>query len=63
MRPTPNRRLTAAGALIAAAALLSVGVQVGTASAQPSVTPAAPAAGKADPGALPKTLSPPNGPN
>ncbi|MFE4539720.1 M4 family metallopeptidase [Streptomyces scopuliridis] len=58
MRPTLSRRATATGALIAAAALLTVGVQTGTASAQPDSAPAAPVAGKADPGALPRTLSP-----
>ncbi|MEV7871629.1 M4 family metallopeptidase [Streptomyces sp. NPDC088124] len=60
MRPThrPRRRATATGALIAAAALLTVGVQAGTAAAQPDSAPAAPVAGKADPGALPRTLSP-----
>ncbi|MGW6604662.1 M4 family metallopeptidase [Streptomyces sp. NPDC055036] len=58
MRPTLSRRATATGALIAAAALLTVGVQAGTASAQPDGAPAAPVAGKADPGALPRTLSP-----
>ncbi|MFF3750952.1 M4 family metallopeptidase [Streptomyces sp. NPDC002018] len=58
MRSTPNRRATATGALIAAAALLTVGVQAGTASAQPDSAPAAPVAGKANPGALPRDLSP-----
>nr|WSZ98597.1 M4 family metallopeptidase [Streptomyces sp. NBC_00857] len=58
MRPTPSRRASAAGALIAAAALLTVGVQAGTATAQPDSAPAAPVAGKADPGALPRSLSP-----
>ncbi|MEV6421381.1 M4 family metallopeptidase [Streptomyces sp. NPDC051662] len=58
MRPTLSRRATATGALIAAAALLTVGVQAGTAAAQPDGAPAAPVAGKADPGALPRTLSP-----
>ena len=58
MRPTPSRRASAVGALIAAAALLTVGVQAGTATAQPDSAPAAPVAGKADPGALPRSLSP-----
>ncbi|MFF1417168.1 M4 family metallopeptidase [Streptomyces sp. NPDC058280] len=58
MRSTPSRRATATGALIAAAALLTVGVQAGTATAQPDTAPAAPVAGKADPGALPRDLSP-----
>ncbi|GGU44276.1 M4 family metallopeptidase [Streptomyces lavendofoliae] len=59
MRSTPSRRATATGALIAAAAMLTVGVQSGAATA--ADTPAAPkaqAAGKADPGSLPADLSP-----
>ncbi|ORT55436.1 M4 family metallopeptidase [Streptomyces sp. CB03238] len=62
MRSTPSRRATATGALIAAAAMLAVGVQTGAATA--ADTPAAPsapkaqAAGTADPGALPADLSP-----
>ncbi|MFE7125470.1 M4 family metallopeptidase [Streptomyces sp. NPDC057617] len=58
MRSTPSRRATATGALIAAAALLSVGLQAGTATAQPESAPAAPVAGKADPGAQQRALSP-----
>lgn len=58
MRPTPSRRITATGALIAVTALLAVGVQAGSAAAAPDPAPAAPVAGKADPGALPKALSP-----
>ncbi|MFD3523007.1 M4 family metallopeptidase [Streptomyces sp. NPDC058653] len=58
MRPTPSRRITATGALIAVTALLAVGVQAGTAAAAPDSAPSAPVAGKADPGALPKALSP-----
>ncbi|MEE1791666.1 M4 family metallopeptidase [Streptomyces sp. BE308] len=60
MRSTPSRRATATGALIAAAALLAVGVQSGTATATPGSAPgAAPAAAsKADPGSLPVKLSP-----
>lgn len=58
MRPTPSRRATATGALIAVTALLAVGVQAGSAAAAPDPAPAAPAAGQADPGALPKALSP-----
>ncbi|MFD9224111.1 M4 family metallopeptidase [Streptomyces sp. NPDC060064] len=60
MRPTPRRRTTATGALIATAALLAVGFQTGTSSAEPAATaaPAAARAGKADPGALPLNLSP-----
>ncbi|MYZ36817.1 M4 family metallopeptidase [Streptomyces sp. MnatMP-M17] len=58
MRSTPSRRATATGALIAAAALLTVGVQAGTASAQPETAPAAPVAGQANPGAQERALSP-----
>ncbi|MDQ1008197.1 Zn-dependent metalloprotease [Streptomyces sp. V4I23] len=58
MRPTHRRRATATGALIATAALLAVGFQTGTSAAQPVAAPAAAKAGKADPGALPKNLSP-----
>ncbi|MFI9625578.1 M4 family metallopeptidase [Streptomyces sp. NPDC052042] len=57
MRSTPSRRATATGALIAAAALLAVGVQAGTATATPSDTAAAATAG-AKFGALAKQLSP-----
>ncbi|WP_405998365.1 M4 family metallopeptidase [Streptomyces sp. NBC_00829] len=60
MRPTPRRRTTATGALIATAALLAVGFQTGTSSAEPASTaaPAAAKAGKANPGALPLNLTP-----
>ncbi|MFK4223300.1 M4 family metallopeptidase [Streptomyces sp. NPDC019890] len=60
MRPTPRRRATATGALIATAALLAVGFQTGTSAAEPASTaaPAAAKAGKANPGALPLNLSP-----
>ncbi|MFF1648181.1 M4 family metallopeptidase [Streptomyces sp. NPDC058240] len=59
MRSTPSRRATATGALIAAAALLAVGVQTGTATATPSsATAANAAAAGADHGALAKQLSP-----
>ncbi|PRH78912.1 peptidase M4 [Streptomyces solincola] len=59
MRPTPSRRATATGALIAAAAMLAVGVQTGSATAEaPQAAPKAQAAGNADPGALPAVLSP-----
>ncbi|MFJ8748029.1 M4 family metallopeptidase [Streptomyces sp. NPDC102441] len=60
MRPTPSRRATATGALIAAAALLAVGMQGGAATAAPDGATAAPAAAVkgADPGALPAKLSP-----
>ncbi|HZX38848.1 MAG TPA: M4 family metallopeptidase [Streptomyces sp.] len=60
MRPTHRRRTTATGALIATAALLAVGFQSGTSAADTASTtvPAAAKAGKADPGALPLTLTP-----
>lgn len=59
MRSTHSRRATATGALIAAAAMLAVGIQTGTATATPAAGPvAAPAATKADPGSLPAQLSP-----
>ncbi|MCK8677542.1 M4 family metallopeptidase [Streptomyces lichenis] len=59
MRPTPSRRATATGALIAAAAMLAVGVQTGSATAEaPQAAPKAQVAGNADPGALPAVLSP-----
>ncbi|WP_405938926.1 M4 family metallopeptidase [Streptomyces sp. NBC_00726] len=59
MRSTHSRRATATGALIAAAALLAVGVQTGPASAAPdNGTTRTATAGKANPGALPKQLSP-----
>ncbi|MEV7055382.1 M4 family metallopeptidase [Streptomyces microflavus] len=61
MRSTPSRRATATGALIAAAAMIAVGLQSGSATATP--TSAAPAGGitagtQADPGSLPAKLSP-----
>ncbi|MGW8883535.1 M4 family metallopeptidase [Streptomyces sp. NPDC055749] len=59
MRSTHSRRATATGALIAAAAMIAVGIQTGTATATPGSGPiAAPAAAKADPGSLPAPLSP-----
>nr|WTB33797.1 M4 family metallopeptidase [Streptomyces sp. NBC_00830] len=59
MRSTPSRRATATGALIAAAALLAVGVQTGTATASPdTAASAAPAATQVNHGALAKQLSP-----
>ncbi|MEU0084248.1 M4 family metallopeptidase [Streptomyces sp. NPDC006274] len=58
MRPTHRRRATATGALVAAAAMLAVGFQTGASAAAQPTTPAAAKAGKADPGALPKSLSP-----
>ncbi|MYW32920.1 M4 family metallopeptidase, partial [Streptomyces sp. SID2119] len=61
MRSTPSRRATATGALIAAAAMIAVGLQSGSATATPAS--AAPVGGitagsKADPGSLPAKLSP-----
>ncbi|MFJ6573702.1 M4 family metallopeptidase [Streptomyces sp. NPDC091292] len=50
------RRRAAGGALVAVAALLAVAVQTGAATAD--ANPAAATARKADPGALPKNLSP-----
>ncbi|WP_327353333.1 M4 family metallopeptidase [Streptomyces sp. NBC_01304] len=55
MRRTSHRRVTAAGALATAAAMLVLGVQSGAATAGPS---SAPVAGKVDKGALPAKLSP-----
>ncbi|CAL9544969.1 M4 family metallopeptidase [Streptomyces sp. enrichment culture] len=60
MRSTPSRRATATGALIAAAAMLAVGVQTGSATADGWGNPAPQrqAAAQADPGSLPADLSP-----
>ncbi|MFF7251917.1 M4 family metallopeptidase [Streptomyces microflavus] len=61
MRSTPSRRATATGALIAAAAMIAVGLQSGSATATPtSITPVGgiTAGTKADPGSLPAKLSP-----
>ncbi|MEN8650800.1 M4 family metallopeptidase [Streptomyces sp. 21So2-11] len=61
MRPTTPRRrnrATATGALIAATALLAVGVQAGAASASPDSGAATKAAAQPNPGALPAKLSP-----
>ncbi|MGW6391573.1 M4 family metallopeptidase [Streptomyces sp. NPDC055103] len=60
MRSTPSRRATATGALIAAAAMLAVSVQTGSATAADSPWSAAPAQqGTAvNPGKLPADLSP-----
>jgi Zn-dependent metalloprotease len=58
VRPTHRRRATATGALIATAALLAVGFQTGTSAAAQPAAPTAAKAAKADPGALPKSLSP-----
>ncbi|MEU8890599.1 M4 family metallopeptidase [Streptomyces sp. NPDC048442] len=59
MRSTHRKRATASGALLAAAALLAVGVQSGTATADnaPSAAPKG-AAAKANPGAQPAKLTP-----
>ncbi|GHA74359.1 M4 family metallopeptidase [Streptomyces termitum] len=60
MRSTPSRRATATGALIAAAAMIAVGVQAGSASADIGwpVAPQAQAGNGANPGKLPADLSP-----
>ncbi|MER5496355.1 MULTISPECIES: M4 family metallopeptidase [unclassified Streptomyces] len=59
MRSTPRRRATSTGALIAAAALIAVGVQAGTATATPgSDNSAVPAYAGVDQGSLAKQLSP-----
>ncbi|MFG3036114.1 MULTISPECIES: M4 family metallopeptidase [unclassified Streptomyces] len=59
MRSTPSRRATATGALIAAAAMLTLGVQSGPAAADTfAAAPQALSAGKANPGKLPADLSP-----
>lgn len=68
MRPThrPRRRATATGALLAVAAMLTVGVQAGPAAARPddaptavpALAPANVAARDAAPGSLPRSLSP-----
>ncbi|WP_455360904.1 M4 family metallopeptidase [Streptomyces sp. SYSU K21746] len=57
MRPTPHRRGTAIGALVAAAAMLAVGIQAGTATAD-NPSGRAPAAAEPNPGALPAKLTP-----
>ncbi|MFD7259540.1 M4 family metallopeptidase [Streptomyces sp. NPDC059874] len=56
MSPTPQRRATAVGALVAAAALLAVGIQATTATADATASKA-PAAAKSNPGAANRTLS------
>ncbi|MFK0231647.1 M4 family metallopeptidase [Streptomyces vinaceus] len=55
MSHTPHRRATAAGALVAAAALLAVGIQAGTASADATASQAPSA--KPNPGAAAVNLS------
>ncbi|WP_424211702.1 M4 family metallopeptidase [Streptomyces sp. BI20] len=57
MSPTPQRRATAAGALVAAAALLAVGIQTGSASATADNTGQAVSA-RSNPGAASVKLSP-----
>ncbi|MFJ3199685.1 M4 family metallopeptidase [Streptomyces sp. NPDC086989] len=57
MSPTPHRRASAAGALVAAAALLAVGIQAGTASADATASQARTAA-QPNPGAAAVSLSP-----
>ncbi|MET9463233.1 M4 family metallopeptidase [Streptomyces sp. NPDC006544] len=56
MSPTPQRRATTAGALVAAAALLAVGIQTGTATADVTASQAASVA-QANPGAANRALS------
>ncbi|MFJ4778342.1 M4 family metallopeptidase [Streptomyces sp. NPDC088762] len=56
MSPTPHRRATAAGALVAAAAMLAVGIQAGTASADATASQARTAA-QPNPGAANRALS------
>lgn len=56
MSPTPHRRATAAGALVAAAALLAVGIQTGSASADATASQARTAA-QPNPGAANLALS------
>ncbi|MEV7173289.1 M4 family metallopeptidase [Streptomyces sp. NPDC093224] len=56
MRSTPQRRATAAGALVAAAALLAVGIQTGTATADATASQA-PKAAQANAGAANRVLS------
>ncbi|MFI2208330.1 M4 family metallopeptidase [Streptomyces sp. NPDC020141] len=58
MRSTPRRRTTATGAFIATAALMAVALQAGVPAAAAPAAPTAAQAGKADPGALPLSLTP-----
>ncbi|MEV0281505.1 M4 family metallopeptidase [Streptomyces sp. NPDC050610] len=60
MRRTPHRRAMATGALVAAGAMIAVGVQAGSATARPDDASAAggKVIAKADPGAQPVKLSP-----
>ncbi|AWZ06195.1 MULTISPECIES: M4 family metallopeptidase [unclassified Streptomyces] len=56
MSPTPQRRATTAGALVAAAALLAVGIQTGTATADATASQAGSVV-QANPGAANRALS------
>ncbi|MCX4781148.1 M4 family metallopeptidase [Streptomyces sp. NBC_01264] len=56
MSPTPQRRATTAGALVAAAALLAVGIQTGSANADATASKAASVA-QVNPGAENRALS------
>ncbi|MEH6377289.1 M4 family metallopeptidase [Streptomyces sp. KLMMK] len=61
MRPTPQKRAVAAGALVAVSAMLAVGTQTGTAAARTDDgAGSAPrkVVAKADPGAMPVKLTP-----
>ncbi|NJP78134.1 M4 family peptidase, partial [Streptomyces sp. AA8] len=61
MRPTPQKRAVAAGALVAVSAMLAVGTQTGTAAARTDDgAGSAPrkVVAKADPGAMPLKLTP-----
>ncbi|AYV25218.1 M4 family metallopeptidase [Streptomyces goshikiensis] len=60
MKSTHRRNATATGALLTAAALLTVGVQAGSASAQPEESNTTASQGRSvpNPGALPAQLSP-----
>ncbi|MEV7420233.1 M4 family metallopeptidase [Streptomyces sp. NPDC089919] len=59
MSPTPHRRAaTATSALIAAAAMLAVGIQAGTANADATASQGAPSIARSNPGAAPAKLSP-----
>ncbi|MGW7101298.1 M4 family metallopeptidase [Streptomyces sp. NPDC054838] len=57
MSLTPQRRATAAGALVAAAALLAVGIQAGTATADATASSQSAKAAQPNPGAAARQLS------
>ncbi|GHB48810.1 peptidase M4 [Streptomyces cirratus] len=57
MSHTPQRRATAAGALVAAAALLAVGIQAGTATADATASSQSTKAAQPNPGAAARLLS------